>query len=87
MFEEIIATLDELGVVYNEDYDAGTLTIEIADIDKETLVEVIRALNDAGETYDISDTTITLQSTEATEPVEEEEESNYMEDALNQYNA
>lgn len=62
MFEDIITTLDELGVTYTEDYDMGSLTIDIADIDKSLLVEVINAI--MGYDFTIDDTSITVNGGE-----------------------
>lgn len=76
MFEEIITTLDELGITYDEDYDNGTLTIDIADIDKSVLVEIINAINSYDFTIDDSSITVT-----GGEPMVEETPET--EDALN----
>ena len=63
MFEDLILQLDELGVPYTEDYDTGVLTIDIADIDKAILVDVIVALNDGGHMFDITEsTTVSINS-------------------------
>lgn len=84
MFEELIVQLDELGVTYTEDYDAGTLTIDIADVDKSVLVDIIVALNNGGHMFDITESSITVEGGSA--PVEEEEpaydEEAYLDDAL-----
>lgn len=83
MFEDLILQLDELGVPYTEDYDTGVLTIDIADIDKAILVDVIVALNDGGHMFDITESTITVEG--GTTPVEETDtydEEAYLDDAL-----
>ena len=87
MFESLIETLDSLGVTYTEDYDADTLDIDIADVDKDTLVSVISAVNDAGFTFSISETNLTVEGGEApaAEPTEEEGTEDYMGEALSQY--
>ena len=72
MFEEIIAALEELGVEYTEDYDAGSLTIDIADIDKSNLIAIISTLNSLGEMFEITDTEIVVNSTLEMEPEEVE---------------
>lgn len=85
MFEDLIAQLDEMGVPYNEDYEAGTLTIDISNIDKADLVDVIIMLNNSGETFDISESSIVVQGGEATEIQPETEETpDYMNEALGQ---
>ena len=78
MFEDLIIQLDELGVPYSEDYDAGTLTIDIADIDKSILIDVIVALNDGGHVFNITDTNITIEGGVMEEEVPED---TYAEDA------
>lgn len=71
MFEDLIVQLDELGVSYTEDYDAGTLTIDIADVDKSILIDVIMMLNDAGSMFNITETSITVEGGMVEEPVDE----------------
>jgi hypothetical protein len=87
MFEDLIATLDDLGVTYTEDYEGGVLDIDIADIDKDTLVSVITAINDAGYTFSITDSNISVEG--GTVPEESEGASegseDYMGEALNEY--
>lgn len=82
MFEELIIQLDELGVPYTE--EAESLTIDIANIDKVTLIDVIIYLNDAGYTFDITETAITVEGTAV--PVEEEayDEEAYLDGAFAQ---
>lgn len=86
MFEDLIVQLDELGVTYSEDYDAGTLTVDIADVDKLVLIDIITMLNDGGYTFSITESTITVEGGVA--PVEDTEESYdeeaYLDDALAQ---
>ena len=85
MFEEIIAALEELGVEYTEDYDAGSLTIDIADIDKSNLIAIISTLNSLGEMFEITDTEIIVNSTLEMEPEEVEDTETMMdEEALNE---
>lgn len=85
MFEDLIATLDDLGVEYTEDYDNSVLEIDIADVDKNTLVSIITALQDAGETFDITEDTITVQGLTSEESEEAETGEDYMSNALEQY--
>ena len=82
MFEDLIVQLDEMGVSYTEDYDAGTLVIDIADVDKMVLVEIIQLLTSY--TFDLTESTITVQGDAV--PAEEEtvDEEAYLNDALAQ---
>lgn len=83
MFEELIVQLDELGVAYTEDYDTGMLTVDIADVDKAVLIDIISALTSGGYTFDITETTITVEGGAA--PVDEEfDEDAYLDEALTQ---
>ena len=85
MFEDLIVQLDELGVTYTEDYDAGTLTIDIADVDKSILIDVIMMLNDGGYMFDITESTITVEGGVATEEPAEDtsyDEEAYLDDAF-----
>ena len=66
MFEDLLVQLDDLGVTYTED-DMGGLTIDIADIDKSILIDVIMALNDGGYTFDITETSIIVEGSGFTE--------------------
>lgn len=79
MFEDLIVQLDELGVTYSEDYDAGTLTVDIADVDKLVLIDIITMLNDGGYAFSITESTITVEG--GVEPVEEPTEESYDEEA------
>lgn len=83
MFEDLIVQLDELGVTYTEDYELGTLTIDIADIDKALLIDVIAILQ--GYTFDITESTITVEGGEVTETeTEAYDEDAYLDDAFAQ---
>ena len=89
MLEDLILQLDEMGVSYTEDYDAGTLTIDIADIDKSILIDVIMLLNSGEYVFDITESTITVEGEvieeedEMTESGEESfDEDAYLDDAL-----
>lgn len=82
MFEDLIVQLDELGVPYTE---ADSLTIDIADVDKSILIEVIIALNDGGYMFDINDSTITVEGgSEPAEDAEVYDEEAYLDDAFSQ---
>ena len=84
MFEDLIANLEEMGVTYTEDYEAGILTIDIADVDKLVLIDIINELNAGGYAFDIDETAITVSggATETTEETYDEEA--YLDDALTQ---
>lgn len=60
MFEEIIATLEEYGVEYTEDFEAGTLNIDIATVEKTDLIAIIQALTNQGFDFDIDEAAITV---------------------------
>lgn len=60
MFEEIIATLEEYGVEYTEDFEAGTLNIDIATVEKTDLIAIIQALTNQGLDFDIDEAAITV---------------------------
>ena len=86
MFDDLISTLDSLGVDYTEDYKNNTLDIDIAEVDKDTLVSVITELNNEGLTFDITDSSITVQGTgEVEAPEEGGESSDAIGSALDQY--
>lgn len=72
MYEEIIGQLDAIGVAYNEDVEAGSLTVDVAAMDKVQLIEVINIMNGAGLPFDINETTLTVSGFEM-EPMEEPE--------------
>jgi len=76
MFEDMINQLDAIGVTPMEDMEAGTLSVAVADIDKVTLIEVIRMLNDSGMEFTIDESMIIVQGT----PMMMEEEEAPMED-------
>lgn len=83
MFEELITQLDEYGVTYTEDYDMGTLTIDIASVDKSVLIDIIMTLNNGGYMFNIDESTITVEG--GAVPAEDEEaydEEAYLDDAL-----
>lgn len=83
--EDLLLELDNLGVVYTEDPEMGTVTVDIADVDKTVLIDLIIMLNNNGYTFDLSDTAVTI-SVGAYDYAEEEEaaydEDAYIDDAL-----
>lgn len=82
MFEDLIIQLDELGVTYTE--DAESLSIDIADVDKSILIDVIAMLTSGAYVFDINDTTITVEGGVSEEPVEDAayDEEAYLDDAF-----
>ena len=86
MFEELTAQLDEMDIAYDENTETGVLTIDIADVDKVTLIDIINLLNNSGETFDITESEITVQGTPTVEEENpsEEESTDYMGEALSQ---
>lgn len=84
MLDAIISELDAIGVPYEEDYDAGTLTIDISAVDKTELINLIRFLTDTTVPFTIDETTI-IVTVDAT-PMEEETpvEEDFMNAALDE---
>lgn len=84
MLDAIISELDAIGVPYEEDYDAGTLTIDISAVDKTELINLIRFLTDTTVPFTIDETTI-IVTVDAT-PMEEETpvEEDFMSTALDE---
>lgn len=84
MFEELYTQLDELGVEYTEDVDVGVVTIDIAEMEKSLLIDVISMLTTNGYVFNITADSITVETTEIEEPVEEYDEDAYLDDAFAQ---
>lgn len=84
MLDAIISELDAIGVPYEEDYDAGTLTIDISAVDKTELINLVRFLTDTTVPFTIDETTI-IVTVDAT-PMEEETpvEEDFMNAALDE---
>lgn len=70
MYEEAIALLDSAGIPYTEDVEAGTIIVDIADIDKVELVDIIAQINNAALPFDIDASTITISGLTAEAPEE-----------------
>lgn len=70
MYEEIIGQLDAIGAPYTEDVEAGTITIDVATLDKVQLIEVINVMNGAGLPFDVNETTLTVSGFDMT-PMED----------------
>lgn len=84
MFEELIIQLEDLGVEYTEDYDMGTLTIPVADLDKVMLIEIINVINNSGMLFTIDEISLIVQGGEPSfEGDEEVSEEDYMDVAMN----
>jgi len=91
MFEDLITQLDSLGVEYIEDYDAGTLTVPVDNMDKIQLIEVINIVNNSGMMFNIDDASLVISGGELTEePVEDVADEDMVDAAMNEalgYNA
>lgn len=83
MFEEIIAQLDSIGVEYTEDYDTGTLTIDVATMDKVTLINVINIVTSFNLPFTVDESTLVVTGMGEVEPTEEEDTVD-MDAAMNQ---
>jgi len=82
MFEDLIVSLDEMGVQYTEDYEAGTLTVDVGSMDKVMLINVIQLANDSGMEFSIDENSLTIVSgAPMDEPVLDEPEQYPGEDA------
>ena len=91
MFEDLITQLDSLGVEYIEDYDVGTLTVPVDNMDKIQLIEVINIVNNSGMMFNIDDASLVISGGELTEePVEDVADEDMVDAAMNEalgYNA
>lgn len=67
MFEDLIMQLDEIGVQYTEDYDAGTLTVDVGAMDKMSLISVLQIVTDSAMEFTIDETSLTIMT--GAEPV------------------
>jgi hypothetical protein len=75
MFEQLIPMLEEQGVDFEEDYDAGVLNINVESLDKNVLITVIGAINDMGLTFTIDEMSLTVNAGEMVEePMAPEED-------------
>ena len=78
MFEEIISALEGMGISFEEMPDQGMLSIQVGEMDKMQLIEVLNMVNSMGMTVtELTETNMTLTSPEAPapelEPVQEED--------------
>lgn len=84
MFEDLIAQLDSIGVEYTEDYDTGTLTIDVATMDKVTLINVINIVTSFNLPFTVDESTLVVTGMGEVEPMAEEEDTVDMDAAMNQ---
>lgn len=86
MFEDLIAQLDSIGVEYIEDYDTGTLTIDVETMDKITLINVINIVTSFNLPFTVDESTLVVTGMGEVEPMEpmEEEDTVDMDAAMNQ---
>lgn len=80
--EDLLFQLDELGVAYTEDIEAGTVTIDISTVEKDVLVDIIIMLNDGMYAFNITADTIVVETGAATEETDTTETEDYLNDAL-----
>jgi hypothetical protein len=80
MFEEIISALEGMGVGFEEMPEQGMLSVEVGDMDKMQLIELLNMVNSMGmEVTQLDETAMTISSGAAMpeepvlEPVEEED--------------
>ena len=73
MFEDLITQLDAMGVEYTEDYEAGTLTVDVGTMDKVQLISVIQLINDSMLPFTIDENSLVITGGEmpSEEPTEE----------------
>lgn len=83
MFEDLIAQLDSIGVEYTEDYDTGTLTIDVETMDKVTLINVINIVTSFNLPFTVDESTLVVTGMGEVEPTEEEDTVD-MDAAMNQ---
>jgi|LSQX01.3.fsa_nt_gb hypothetical protein len=75
MYEEIINEIEAMGLDYVDNED-GTITVNIAELDKVDIVNAVSMLNDNMVEYDISEDSITIYVNPVTpeEPEMDEDE-------------
>lgn len=62
MFDDIIMQLDDMGAQYTEDYETGSLTVDVGALDKLTLINVIQLANDSGLDFTIDEASMVIQT-------------------------
>jgi hypothetical protein len=83
MFEEIISALQGMDIGYEEMPEQGMLSVEVGQMDKMQLIEVLNMVNSMGMTVtELTDTAMVVSSGMASEPsVEPVAEEDTAEDA------
>jgi flagellar biosynthesis/type III secretory pathway M-ring protein FliF/YscJ len=84
MFEEIIAQLDSMGIPYNEDYDTGSLVIDISTADKMQVIDVINVVNATGMEFTVDENSIVVTGSPTEEPMAEGTEEDFQGAALDE---
>jgi hypothetical protein len=84
MFEEIIGQLETMNIPYTEDYDTGTLTIDISAADKVQVIDAINVVNASTLDFTVDENAIVVTGVPLEEPMEEEESIDYNDMALNE---
>ena len=77
MFEEIIAQLQTMNIGYEEMADQGMLSVEVGEMDKMQLIDILNMINSMGMTVtELTETNMTISAgaTAAPEPEPVEEE-------------
>jgi len=84
MFEEIIEQLESLGIAYEEDYETGMLKINVADMDKSEIIELIQIVNNSGLPFNVDEATLEVTGGDFTDE-EEEFSEGLPEEMLDEY--
>jgi hypothetical protein len=79
MFEDIIMEIEALGLEYTEDYEAGTLTVDIAAADKTDIINVVSILTSMDVDFTIDEASIVVMDM-VMEDMPEEEDATMDED-------
>lgn len=58
MMEEILTELDAMGLEYTEDYDAGIVTVDIANADKSLVIQAVGLFTSYDIDFTIDETSI-----------------------------
>jgi hypothetical protein len=73
MFEDIIMEIEALGLEYTEDYEAGTLTVNIAAADKTDIINVVSILTSMDIDFTIDEASIVVMDMVMEDMPEEED--------------
>lgn len=74
MFDELVTMLDAMGVDYNENYDDGTLTIDISKLQKTEIISLVQAVNDTAMAFTIDESSLVVTGGEIIEEASMDEE-------------